>query len=68
MSNNDTRPAEPTEPTADDENDTEGHNLQMAELGRTIARDRTRDMEQTLRESRMRDEPKGKRGRSFFRR
>jgi hypothetical protein len=55
---------EPTE----DADDTEGHSLQMADFGRTIARDRTREIEQSVRESRMRDENKGKRGRGLFRR
>ena len=68
MTDNDTRPAEPVDPT-EEADDTEGHSMQMADFGRTIARDRTREIEQSVRESRMRDEPaKAKRGRSLFRR
>jgi hypothetical protein len=67
MSENEGRPAEPVDPT-EEADDTEGHNLQMADFGRTIARDRTREIEQSVRESRMREEPKGKRGRGLFRR
>ena len=59
--------AEPTEPV-NDENDTEGHSLQMLEYGRTVSQDRTREMERTAKEARMREDSKSKKGRSFFRR
>lgn len=58
---------EKTEPVTD-ENDTEGHSLQMLEYGRTVSQDRTREMERTAKESRMREDAKSKKGRSFFRR
>jgi hypothetical protein len=58
---------EPTEPV-NDENDTEGHSLQMLEYGRTVSQDRTREMERTAKEARMREDSKSKKGRSFFRR
>ena len=58
---------EKTEPV-NDENDTEGHSLQMLEYGRTVSQDRTREMERTAKESRMREGNKSKKGRSFFRR
>ena len=61
------RQVESTEP-ASDENDTEGHSLQMLEYGRTVSQDRSSEMERKARESRMREEPKPKRSRSFFRR
>ena len=61
------QPVEPTEPV-NDEDDTEGHSLQMLEYGRTVSQDRTRELERSARESRMREDPKSKRGRSFFRR
>ena len=61
------RQVESTEPV-NDENDTEGHSLQMLEYGRTLSQDRSSEMERKARESRMREEPKPKRGRSFFRR
>ena len=44
---------EKTEPV-NDENDTEGHSLQMLEYGRTVSQDRTREMERTAKEARMR--------------
>jgi len=58
-----------TEP-AEDADDTEGHSLQMAEFGRTMARERAREAEQLARESRMREDGRKakKPGRSFFRR
>ena len=56
-----------TEPVTDD-NDTEGHSLQMLEYGRTVSQDRTREMERTAKESHMREGNKSKKGRSFFRR
>ncbi len=58
---------ESTEPV-NDENDTEGHSLQMLEYGRTVSQDRTREMERTAKEARMREDSKSKKGRSFFRR
>ena len=61
------RQVESTEPV-NDENDTEGHSLQMLEYGRTVSQDRTREMERTAKESRMREDTKSKKGRSFFRR
>jgi hypothetical protein len=64
----DAKSSEPTEPK-DDADDTEGHSLQMAEFGRTMARERAREAEQMARESRMREDGKrAKKGRSFFRR
>ena len=45
---------EKTEPVTD-ENDTEGHSLQMLDYGRTVSQDRTREMERTAKESRMRE-------------
>ena len=61
------RQVESTEPV-NDENDTEGHSLQMLEYGRTVSQDRTREMERRAKESRMREGNKSKKGRSFFRR
>ena len=61
------QPVETTEPVNDD-NDTEGHSLQMLEYGRTVSQDRTREMERTAKEARMREDSKSKKGRSFFRR
>lgn len=62
------QPMDPTEPT-DAADDTEGHSLQMAEFGRTMARERAREADQMARESRMREDGrKAKKGRSFFRR
>ena len=69
MSDEEARPAEPGQPADDTDDDTEGHSLQMAEFGRTLARDRAREAERKAREARMREEPTGrKRGRSLFRR
>jgi hypothetical protein len=66
--NEEPEPIGRTDP-ADEAGDTEGHSLQVAEFGRTMARDRAREAEQMARESRMREEAKGqKRGRSLFRR
>jgi hypothetical protein len=69
INDDEVRPAEPTTP-ADDADDTEGHSLQMAEYGRTMARERAREAEQMARESRMREDGRKakKPGRSFFRR
>jgi hypothetical protein len=61
------RKVESTEPV-NDEDDTEGHSLQMLDYGRTVSQDRTREMERTAKESRMREDSKSKKGRSFFRR
>lgn len=58
---------EKTEPVTDD-NDTEGHSMQMLDYGRTVSQDRTREMERTAKEARMREDTKSKKGRSFFRR
>jgi hypothetical protein len=66
MTDKDVQPLDPDQPSEED--DTEGHSLQMAEFGRTMARDRAREAEQAARESRMREDASGKKKRSFFRR
>ena len=70
MTDDKARPADSEQLPDETGDDTEGHSMQMVELGRTVARDRAREAEQIARESRMRDDAKGeKKGRrSFFRR
>ncbi len=68
MTDQEAQAEQPTEPT-DSADDTEGHSVQMAEFGRTMARERAREADQMARESRMREDGrKPKKGRSFFRR
>jgi hypothetical protein len=68
MSDEEARAEQPTEPM-ENADDTEGHSLQMAVFGRTMARERAREADQMARESRMREDGrKAKKGRSFFRR
>ena len=69
MTDEDVQAEQPTEPT-ENADDTEGHSMQMAEFGRTMARERAREADQMARESRMREDGRKakKPGRSFFRR
>jgi hypothetical protein len=68
MTDEEAQAEQPTEPI-DNADDTEGHSMQMAEFGRTMARERAREADQMARESRMREDGrKAKKGRSFFRR